>query len=156
MIGYTRKVGLRKPELLQCLDCWIRLVECEHQDVALAEIRARRDHKSLLSEAMSRPIDHAVIRGDYHKPLIEMQRRVNRITWLMKVGATAFNHRPSCSHCACYMHAECCWCDDGQVHREADTCPRYEVDPATCPHCCCTYTTECCYCDGSRTPLEDS
>lgn len=22
-----------------------------------------------------------------------------------------------CRHCACYLHAECCYCDGGQVHR---------------------------------------
>ena len=22
-----------------------------------------------------------------------------------------------CRHCACYMHAECCYCDGGQLHR---------------------------------------
>lgn len=56
MIGYTRKVGLRKPEL-QCLDCWMRLVECEHQDLALAEMRAHRAR--LQDDTLDEPVDPA-------------------------------------------------------------------------------------------------
>ena len=47
MIGYTRKVGLRKPVIdLTCADCWVRNETCTHPELARAEIEARRRHKA--------------------------------------------------------------------------------------------------------------
>ena len=127
--GYTRKVGLRKPE-------W----DDDEPDVTLDELMSNTYVVCHADGGQSRGLMQ-VVEGAFKANPDWLRDQVRR-------SAATLDGLPP-EMCETLAHRT-----RGRKFQVNPVTVAVERKP--CPHCPCTYTTECCYCDGSQTPLEDS
>lgn len=102
MIGYTRKVGLRKPGTWK----WAIRNQVRPLDEAL-QIKVRAGSLCAAAGLMDTIRRAAATLDGLPSELRETMAHRTRVR----------KAQADCRHCACFMHAECCFCDGGQLHR---------------------------------------